>query len=103
MYSEICAVLAELMIGVIIDTFGRKSILIIGQLVSAASIGAIPLFKEVYPGYLICRLSCAVGTIIAFIIPLVPDYVKHESIGLASAYIAIVSAISSILSGTILY
>ena len=75
MYSEMFVIGADLLIGVIMDLFGRKNILIIGQLVSAISIGAIPLFKNVYPGYFICRVACALGTIIAVNVPLLPDYV----------------------------
>ena len=85
------------------DIFGRKNILIIGQVISAVSIGAIPLFKEVYPGYFICRVACAVGTIIAMIVPLIPDYVKMESLGLANAYLSIVSVAASVLSGTVIF
>ena len=102
MYSEMFVIAADLIIGVIIDIFGRKSILIIGQFVSAMSIGAIPLFKDVYPGYFICRVSCALGTIIAINIPLLPDYVKKDSLGMAYAYLSIVSVTVSILSGTVI-
>ena len=103
MYSEFFVITADLIIGVIIDIFGRKSILIIGQLVSALSIGAIPLFKEVYPWYFICRVSCGLGTIIAVNVPLLPDYVKKDSLGLANSYLAIVSVVTSVLSGTVIF
>jgi len=43
--AEICVIILEMFMGVILDTFGRKVPLVIGFLVSGASILSIPLFN----------------------------------------------------------
>ena len=74
-YSELFVIFADLIIGVIVDIFGRKGILILGELVTAISLGSIPLCDSVYPGFFLCRVSCALGTIVSINIPLLTDYV----------------------------
>ena len=102
-YAEIFVIISELLGGLIMDTFGRKYPLLAGQFISAIFMALVPLFHEVYPGFFICRVMIGLGTCIAVNIPLLPDYVKKESVGLANGYTMVVMQISSIFSGTVIY
>ena len=75
MISEVFVIVLELFMGVIIDTIGRKAPLVIGLIIAGVATAAIPLFKSLYPGYLILRILIGMGTIIPVNIPLLPDYV----------------------------
>ena len=63
----------------------------------------VPAFHKVYPGFFICRVVIGVGTCVAVNIPLLPDYVHKDSIGLANGYSTIIMQISSIFSGYVIY
>ena len=86
-YAEIWVIFQSLFTGVILDTFGRKVPVIIGFLISGAAIGAIPFFSTLYPAYCILRTLISAGTVIGLNIPLLPDYVQLESMGLANSYV----------------
>lgn len=103
MWAEICALIQGFLMGVMIDTLGRKLPLIFGQLEAAAAIAAIPLFKKVYPWFFICRCMVSLGTAIAVNMPLLPDYVDKDSIGLANAYGQVIMSSALIFSSTGLY
>ena len=49
------------LLGFIIDIFGRKTPLIIGQFMIAVAIGSVPLFSEVYPWFFFFRVVGVVG------------------------------------------
>jgi MFS family permease len=51
--------------GVLIDMFGRKVPLVIGFAVAGLSMGCIPLFTSLYPGYLVLRTLIGLGITIA--------------------------------------
>jgi MFS family permease len=89
--------------GVIIDTFGRKIPVIIGFIVSGLSIAAIPYFSSLYPSYLILRTLISGGTVIGLNIPLLPDYVSPESMGLANAYVEVAICSAFIFASSGLY
>ena len=103
MYAEICAIIQGLLMGVIIDTLGRKIPLIFGQVEAAVAIAAIPLFKQVYPWFFICRCLISLGTVIAVNMPFLPDYVDKGSIGLANSYGQVIMSSALIFSSTGLY
>jgi MFS family permease len=103
MYAEICAIIQGLLMGVIIDTLGRKIPLIFGQIEAAIAIAAIPLFTQVYPWFFICRCLISLGTVIAVNMPFLPDYVDKGSIGLANSYGQVIMSSALIFSSTGLY
>ena len=67
--------------GPIIDTIGRKVAVIFGITIMGVSVGLIPFFTELYPGFFLVRVLMSVGSIICLNIPLLPDYVHKDSIG----------------------
>jgi len=86
MISETINVFFQLVAGVLIDTFGRKVPLIIGFMVAGAAMGCIPLFTSLYPGYLMLRTLIGLGITVGQNIPLIPDYVHKDFVGIANGY-----------------
>ena len=71
--------------GVIIDIYGRRGPLIVGQLMLTFSVLSIPFFHLVYPWFFMMRTIGMIGGGISLTIPLMPDYVEKNSIGKASS------------------
>lgn len=90
MWAEIFIILQDVYMGVLIDTFGRKVPIVLGMMVSAASLACMPLFTQVYPFFFILRVLLGLGDVISFNIPLLPDYIHKDSLGLANAYFEVV-------------
>ena len=86
MVAEACVMVLELFIGIIIDAFGRKIPVITGLTVAGICLILVPIASTLYPSFLILRCLIGMGTIISINIPLLPDYVHKESLGMASAY-----------------
>ena len=83
-------------LGVITDTLGRKVPLVLGFLIAGISLVLVPSFKELYPQFLVLRILLGLGTIVAVNIPLLPDYVQKQSMGLANAYISITILLANV-------
>ena len=98
--AEACVIVEDFFLGPIFDAFGRKVPMIIGFLVLAAAIGAIPLFKSLYPAYCILRCLISLGMVIGMNVPLLPDYVHKNSLGLANGYLELVTTAAYIFSST---
>jgi MFS family permease len=73
------------MIGYVHDLFGRRLTIFFGFVIAALAIMSQPFLTTIYPGLFIARLvfTCAINGPNGS--PLVGDYVKKESRGLASA------------------
>lgn len=84
------------------DTIGRKLLISIGIALCGISIALIPLFKQVYPYFLILRILISVGLIPAVNNPLLPDYVVVSSQGRGSAYMSILTSCGYIFSTSLL-
>lgn len=84
------------------DICGRKYPITIGMFVAGVFLALIPFFKEVYPGFFICRAMISVGTILFVNVPLLADYVQYDSIGLAMSLSATIMAINSFLTGSVM-
>jgi len=87
MISEGLTIVFELAMGIITDTFGRKVPIVVSFFMMGVAMASIPLFTKVYPWFLICRSLINFGVVIGGNIPLLPDYVSTESMGLASSYL----------------
>lgn len=55
-----------------------------------AAIALVPLFRAVYPSFFILRVAISLGVSISLNVPLLPDYVHKDSIGLANSYIELI-------------
>jgi MFS family permease len=75
MICEAVVIAEELVMGVIVDTFGRKIPLLTGWLVAGLAFATVPLFTSLYPAFLIVRMLIYCGLIVGANIPLLPDYV----------------------------
>ena len=75
MICEAVVIAEELVMGVIVDTFGRKIPLLTGWLVAGLAFATVPLFTSLYPSFLIVRMLIYCGLIVGANIPLLPDYV----------------------------
>ena len=95
--------MTSLLAGPILDTLGRKIPLIVGYLVAGVSVLLIPLFKSIYPAFLILRTLISMGTVIGMNVPLLPDYVKKESLGLANGYNEVVISLAFIFASSGFY
>lgn len=89
--------------GIVIDVLGRKIPIIAGTFSMGLATAAVPLFHDVYPSFFLLRVMMSLGAIITLNIPLLPDYVQPESMGLANAYVQVAIPASYILSTTGLY
>lgn len=98
MLSEVANIIAELMMGLIINIFGRKKPLILVLVTAGFSTAAIPLFTELYPWFCIFRILINLGAAISGNIPLLPDYVQKESLGKANAYALVLQTLGAIFS-----
>ena len=98
MLSEIANIIAELMMGLIINIFGRKVPLISVLVLAGFSTAAIPMFTELYPWFCIFRILINLGAAICGNIPLLPDYVEKDSLGRANAYALVLQTLGAIVS-----
>ena len=96
MYAEICVIAEAFVVGIVLDIFGRKAPLVVGQLVVGVAIAAVPLFKTVYPSFFILRVAISLGVSISLNVPLLPDYIHKDSIGLANSYIELIICMAQI-------
>ena len=78
-YSDILLVCTELLLGYLMDTFGRKGLSLIGYLIAGCSLVIMPYVKTIYPGALICRMLLAWGLLPSLSTPLHVDYVTSQS------------------------
>jgi len=92
----------DIICGPLLDIFGRKRPVVIGFFISSIFILMVPQFTEVYPYFYMCRICIGCGSIIFMNVPILPDYVHPDSIGSANGITAIVVAISSLLTGTLM-
>jgi len=101
-YAEILAIVEGIFIGMLFDTIGRRLLISLGIALCGISIALIPLFKQVYPFFLILRILISVGLIPAVNNPLLPDYVVVSSQGRGSAYMSILTSCGYIFSTSLL-
>lgn len=86
-YAELLIIALEMFVGPIFDLFGRKKVIVLGQIVSGFALFAFPLFKKVWPWFFVCKSLTNMGTTVTLIAPLTPDYFGYESLGLAGAFV----------------
>lgn len=103
MICEAVVIAEELVMGVIVDTFGRKIPLLTGWLVAGIGFALVPMFKSLYPSFLIVRMLIYCGLIVGANIPLLPDYIQKESMGLATSIGQTVATAAYLFSGSGLY
>ena len=98
--SEFVTLIFQIVLGVLFDLYGRKIPLVTGMALIALSIGAIPLGKELYPWFLICRIMLGIGSAVGLNVPLLPDYVEKEYLGRAQGITQILVSCAFIFSST---
>lgn len=103
MWAEVVTLVFYFFLGPIFDTFGRKVPIVLGFLLVALSIALIPMCRSLFPAFLILRTCISLGTVIGMNVPLLPDYVQKESMGLANGYIEVVICSAFIFASTGLY
>ena len=75
-YADITVVLLDLILGSLMDLFGRKALSLVGFAIAGVAQIIMPICPRIYPGMLICRILLAVGLLPALNTPLVLDYVQ---------------------------
>ena len=103
MYTEIFTLVQEIYLGVLIDTLGRKLPLVLAYLMIGVCFILIPVFKDLYPQFLILRALIGFGTMVGMNMPLTPDYVQRKSMGLAQAYIQTTIGLGFLFSSSGMY
>ena len=71
-------------LGPIFDTLGRKVASLLGLFVSALTMAAVPMFREIFPWFAILMCIMYAGWIIAAFAPFAPDYIQKGSLGLVN-------------------
>ena len=74
-YADITVVLLDLVLGYLMDLFGRKALSLGGFAIAGGAQIILPLCGRIYPGMLICRIILSVGLLPALNTPFVLDYV----------------------------
>ena len=87
LWAEVIVLVQDLYIGFVLDVLGRKIPIIIGTMGMGLATAVVPLFHDVWPSFFLLRVVMSLGAIITLNIPLLPDYVQPESMGLANAYV----------------
>lgn len=85
------------------DLFGRKLTIFFGLVIGALSVAVQPWLTTIYPGVLITKLILSIGLAGPSATPLVADYVKNRSRGLASAYKGLSAGIGVIFGMFVLF
>ena len=80
--AEIACIIQSSYMGIILDTFGRLTPLVLGQIVAGLSFIALPMFSSV-TAFTIFRVLMGMGRIITMNVPFIADYNEKESAGLA--------------------
>ena len=65
----------DLVLGSLMDLFGRKTLSLSGFIIAGGAQIIMPFCPQIYPGMLICRILIAVGVLPGLNTPLVLDYV----------------------------
>lgn len=99
--TQVCVILGDLSLGTIMDVFGRKMPTCIGIIIASTALIAIPYGTQPYVTFLILRTLVSVGLTPSTNIPLMPDYVYPESLGLAGAYTSCIATIGLLLGTTV--
>lgn len=92
---EALVITQDFLIGPIIDAFGRKIPILVAWLATAIALFLMPMFNTLWPGYFLCRLFMSLGCVLCMNMPLLPDYVAPESMGLAQSVIQICCGLGS--------
>lgn len=93
-WGGIAVVAFDMVLGVIFDSIGRKTPTVIGFWVAGVSAIVMPFLSSVYPGFLVTRIMLSLGVIPGVNVPLLPDYIKEESQGLANAYVRTINVLT---------
>jgi MFS family permease len=100
-YASIASIMAELVMGSIMDTFGRKSASVIGMLTAGLALIFMPIGTfSVFPYLYIMRILQTVGLVPLINSPLWLDYVNHKSMGVMASWINMIATVSSIMATT---
>ena len=84
--TDVSSILIRPFNGVVQDSLGRKWPILLGLIFVAASTFTTPMFTTLYPWYCIMAILSAIGGVVLMETPLLPDYVKRESMGMANSY-----------------
>jgi MFS family permease len=95
-YCETLGVLFDIFIGFVFDGCGRRLPMGIAYAVAACGLLMMPMFTQVYPWFLMCRLFIAFSTITVNC-PLIADYIDEESQGLANGYFLMIVSVANIM------
>lgn len=98
--AEIVVIFFQPLLGLAFDTIGRKIPIIIGMFMIGVSILLIPMGRNLYPEFLLFRISLSIGTVIGLNAPLLPDYVQPNYIGRANTIMEVVITAAYIFSST---
>lgn len=90
--------MAELVMGSIMDTFGRKGASVGGMALAGTALIFMPLFSfSVFPYLYSLRILQTVGLVPLINSPLWLDYISHRSMGTMASWINLIATVSSIL------
>lgn len=97
-YASIASVMAELVMGSIMDTFGRKGPSIGGMALAGTALIFMPMFSfPVFPYLYLLRILQTVGLVPLINSPLWLDYISHRSMGTMASWINLIATVSSII------
>ena len=103
MWSEVFIIIEGIILGLFMDSVGRKIPLVGSFIVLTGVLIALPLFKNWYPYYIILRSLFGMAAILPANMPLTQDYISKKSLGLTTGYTHIIGMITSLLISNLLY
>jgi len=95
-------VIQTLFIGPIVDTFGRKFPLILGQCVAGTAFLMAPQFSSITM-FVIVRIFQNLGRAVTINIPLIPDYVDPQYAGAANSLVNVTITTALLVSTSGMY
>ena len=74
-YTEIVIIIADFLVGPLLDFIGRKYSLIIGLLIGGVLLIVFPYGGTAFPWFFLMRMVVSIGLLPALNSPLAPDYI----------------------------
>lgn len=104
LYGTFCTLPSVFFLGALMDVIGRKIPIVVGLMLTGASLIVMTRCHEVYPTLAILSCITSISILPTEISPFVIDYVTTESMGVATAWTSFIGLVASAFatSGVIL-
>lgn len=96
-YVSLIVLPLQLTSGIILDKCGRKVPIAVCCFLGSAAVAALPYGQGLYPGYFLIQVALRTSLQILSVSPLLADYVRDSTKGLAGSYSLIAAGVCIII------